>query len=174
MLCCGVLQVFPSSTLSSSLGAGAAQAHLRSKETLLGLLHARILDKVGRAENLDAVLAANGLFIRKQLLRGRRSRLSLFAALLTSQPVFWPLLLLLLLQAAYVRQRVLQTWAKLVEESCVPINHWNLLLTQGGGACACGQHKQGRPGWLAAAVALVSVKCAVLHFQLCSAVLHLL
>jgi hypothetical protein len=35
------------------------------------------------------------------------------------------------LQAAYVRQRVLQTWAKLVEESCVPLNHWNILLAQG-------------------------------------------
>jgi hypothetical protein len=40
------VQVYPSSALNSSLGAGAAQAHLRSKETLLGLLHARILDKV--------------------------------------------------------------------------------------------------------------------------------
>lgn len=40
------LQVFPSTNLNSSLGAGAAQAHLRSKDTLLGLLHARILDKV--------------------------------------------------------------------------------------------------------------------------------
>lgn len=38
---------------------------------------------------------------------------------------------LLSLQAAYVRQRVLQTWAKLVEESCVPLNHWNILLQQG-------------------------------------------
>lgn len=47
---------------------------------------------------------------------------------------FWLLMLLLLRQAAYVRQRVLQTWARLVEESCVPINHWNLLLTQGEGA----------------------------------------
>lgn len=46
-LSCCMLQVFPSSSLSSSLGAGAAQAHLRSKETLLGLLHSRILDKVG-------------------------------------------------------------------------------------------------------------------------------
>lgn len=35
------------------------------------------------------------------------------------------------LQAAYVRQRVLQTWAKLVEESCMPLNHWNILLAQG-------------------------------------------
>jgi hypothetical protein len=34
-------------------------------------------------------------------------------------------------QAAYVRQRVLQTWTKLVEDGCVPINHWNILLAQG-------------------------------------------
>lgn len=39
-------QVFPTDALSSSLGSGAAQAHLRSKEALLALLHARILDKV--------------------------------------------------------------------------------------------------------------------------------
>jgi hypothetical protein len=29
------------------MGEGAVQAHLRSKETLLNLLHSRILDKVG-------------------------------------------------------------------------------------------------------------------------------
>jgi hypothetical protein len=47
------------------------------------------------------------------------------------------MLLLLLLrcgsvQVAFVRQRVLQTWGKLVEESCVPLSHWNSLLGQGG------------------------------------------
>jgi hypothetical protein len=30
-----------------------------------------------------------------------------------------------------VRQRVLQTWGKLVEEICVPLSHWNSLLGQG-------------------------------------------
>ena len=39
-------QVFPTEALGSSLGAGAAQAHLRSKEALLSLLHTRVLDKV--------------------------------------------------------------------------------------------------------------------------------
>jgi hypothetical protein len=39
-------QVYPASALSSSLGAGAQQAHLRSKEALLELLLARVLDKV--------------------------------------------------------------------------------------------------------------------------------
>jgi len=47
VLCC-VVQVFPKDALNSSLGGGAAQAHLRSKETLLALLHARILDKVSQ------------------------------------------------------------------------------------------------------------------------------
>jgi hypothetical protein len=40
-------QVFPTDALSSSLGEGAAAAHLRSKEALLALLHERVMDKVG-------------------------------------------------------------------------------------------------------------------------------
>ncbi len=40
----------------------------------------------------------------------------------------------MLCQAAYVRQRVLQTWVKLVEESCVPMPQWNVLLQQGEAA----------------------------------------
>jgi hypothetical protein len=36
-------------------------------------------------------------------------------------------------QVAFVRQRVLQTWGKLVEESCVPLSHWNSLLAKGKG-----------------------------------------
>lgn len=47
LLLCAALQVFPSRDLNSSMGEGAVQAHLRSKETLLNLLHSRILDKVG-------------------------------------------------------------------------------------------------------------------------------
>jgi hypothetical protein len=39
-------QVFRSDVLSSSMGEGAASAHLRSKEALLALLHDRMLDKV--------------------------------------------------------------------------------------------------------------------------------
>lgn len=42
----GRVQVFGANSLSSALGAGAAQAHLRSKEALLELLHTRVLDKV--------------------------------------------------------------------------------------------------------------------------------
>lgn len=38
---------------------------------------------------------------------------------------------LLCVQVAFVRQRVMQTWGKLVEESCVPLSHWNSLLGQG-------------------------------------------
>ncbi|WIA21063.1 hypothetical protein OEZ85_005385 [Tetradesmus obliquus] len=72
-----LVQVFPTDALSSSLGEGAAAAHLRSKEALLALLHERVMDKV-----------------------------------------------------AFVRQRVMQTWGKLVEESCVPLSHWNSLLGQ--------------------------------------------
>eukprot|EP00775_Hariotina_reticulata_P007726 gene7726-7925_t len=73
-----LMQVFRSDVLSSSMGDGAASAHLRSKEALLALLHDRMLDK-----------------------------------------------------AALVRQKVLQTWGRLVEESCVPLSHWNFLLSRG-------------------------------------------
>ncbi len=40
------LQVYPTDGINSSLGEGAAAAHLRSKEALLALLHSRMLDKV--------------------------------------------------------------------------------------------------------------------------------
>lgn len=51
-------QVFPTDALSSSLGEGAAAAHLRSKEALLALLHERVMDKVGGAEAATATVAA--------------------------------------------------------------------------------------------------------------------
>eukprot|EP00879_Flechtneria_rotunda_P033161 GHRR01036702.1.p1 GENE.GHRR01036702.1~~GHRR01036702.1.p1 ORF type:complete len:403 (+),score=159.96 GHRR01036702.1:110-1318(+) len=70
-----LVQVYPIQAMSSSLGAGAAQAHLRSKEALLRVLSKRIMDK-----------------------------------------------------AAFVRQKALQTWGKLVENSCLPLPLWNSLL----------------------------------------------
>jgi hypothetical protein len=52
--------VFPTDALSSSLGEGASQAHLRSKEALLALLHERVMDKVGAtaAKSVAAAAAA--------------------------------------------------------------------------------------------------------------------
>jgi hypothetical protein len=51
-------QVFPTDALSSSLGEGAAAAHLRSKEALLALLHERVMDKVSAAAVAAAHTAA--------------------------------------------------------------------------------------------------------------------
>jgi hypothetical protein len=53
-------QVYHPSALNGSTASGAAQAHLRSKQALLQLLQARVLDK--------------GAFVRQRALQARRGQ----------------------------------------------------------------------------------------------------